>query len=177
MRALVIYGSIEGQTHAIADTIAAIVRDQGWEAEAMDGIHPPHAVDPSTFDLVILGAPIHVGKHPQEIRDLVRHHRDALNGMPSVFFSVSLSAAGNDRERADAERCLNEFLEETGWRPAIHEIVAGALRYQDYGMFKRFLMKHVMKEGGHDTDTSRNHEYTDWQQVHDLALKAVALAT
>ena len=37
---------------------------------------------------------------------------------------------------------------------------AGALRYRDYGLLKRLMMKWIARQEGGDTDTSRNYEYT-----------------
>lgn len=88
--------------------------------------------------------------------------------MPSAFFSVSLSAAGDDT-RADAERCLQEFVEETGWTPEQAELVAGALKYTQYNWLKRFIMKKISASAGGDTDTSQDFEYTDWAQVERFA--------
>jgi menaquinone-dependent protoporphyrinogen oxidase len=40
--------------------------------------------------------------------------------------------------------------------------VAGALLYTQYGLLKRFIMKLIVKRQGGSTDTSVDHEYTDW---------------
>jgi len=165
---LIVYASTEGQTRKIAEYMAERVRESGWSADAVElGTDP----DPGAYDAVIVGASIHMGQHPEALAAYCAAHRKALQTRPCAFFSVSLSAAGDETERADARRCLNEFLEEADWHPSLAEIVAGALRYRDYGWLKRWLMRRLMKKAGHETDTSRNHEYTDWDQVAEIARK------
>jgi menaquinone-dependent protoporphyrinogen oxidase len=41
---------------------------------------------------VIVGASIHMGKHDDYVLDFVRENRDALECLPSAFFSVSMAA-------------------------------------------------------------------------------------
>jgi menaquinone-dependent protoporphyrinogen oxidase len=50
-------------------------------------------------------------------------------------------------------------------------LFGGALVYRQYGFFKRLMMKKIVsdKPGGLSTDTSRDHEYTDWDQVARFA--------
>ena len=58
--------------------------------------------------------------------------------------------------------------------------IAGALQYREYDVFTRTLMRLKMRSGGHPTDPSHDHEYTDWDSVerfgHACAELAVAQA-
>ncbi len=45
------------------------------------------------------------------------------------------------------------------------EMIAGALKYTQYNWFIRWVMKGIARKEGGSTDTSRDHEYTDWRQV------------
>lgn len=67
-----------------------------------------------------------------------------------------------------ARECLDEFLKQTGLSPNKSDIFAGALLYRRYGFFKRLLMKWIVSRKGGDTDTSRDYEYTDWDQVTEF---------
>jgi len=90
--------------------------------------------------------------------------------LPSAFFSVSLTASvEDDAERAVAEAVIEEFLADTGWHPNLTATVPGAVQYSKYGPIKRFVMKRISKNAGKETDTSRDHEYTDWEDVEDFA--------
>ena len=63
-----------------------------------------------------------------------------LERLPSAFFSVSLAAHGDTEE---AEGYVEEFEQETGWRPAKVALFGGALLYTQYGFVKRHLMKRI----------------------------------
>jgi menaquinone-dependent protoporphyrinogen oxidase len=92
--------------------------------------------------------------------------------MPAAFLSVTMSEAGAERTDAtprehaqfatDVQRVTDQFFAETGWHPQYVKPVAGALLYTQYNVLIRFVMKHIAKASGGDTDTSRNYDYTDW---------------
>jgi len=160
------YGTTEGQTAKIAEYIADVVRAHGHEADAVD--IKDAAADLDSYDGVIVGASIHMGKHDKHVRDYVQENRDALTRLPAALFSVSLAAHG---DHAEAERYVEEFEQETGWRPTHVALFGGALLYTHYGFVKRHLMKKIAgdKPGGLGTDTSRDYVYTEWDGVKQFA--------
>ena len=167
MKILILYGTTEGHTTRIAEHLAEVVRARG---NAVDAVHLKRAQDVllDGYDAVIVGGSIHMGKHEDSVRDFVVKNRVALEGLPSAFFSVSLAAHG---DMANAEAYVENFEQETGWRPAQVGLFSGALLYRQYGFFKRLMMKKIVssKPGGLSTDTARDHEYTDWEQVTGFA--------
>jgi menaquinone-dependent protoporphyrinogen oxidase len=74
----------------------------------------------------------------------------------------------------EVQAIVNRFLLTTGWRPTITKNVAGALLYRKYGWLKRWVMKRITAKAGGNTDTSRNWDYTDW---NDIRLFAERFAT
>jgi menaquinone-dependent protoporphyrinogen oxidase len=48
-------------------------------------------------------------------------------------------------------------------------MIAGALMYSKYPLPVKWLMKGIARKAGEDTDTSRDYEYTDWEQVRQYA--------
>jgi menaquinone-dependent protoporphyrinogen oxidase len=129
------------------------------------GNHPRdfHAGD---FDGVIIGGSIIAGRHQPALVRFVRAHRGVLNETPSAFFSVSGSAASPlATERAKARQLVDVFLDETGWHPALSETIGGAMAYTKYNPIMRWFIKRSVKAAGGPTDTSRDHEMTDWSQV------------
>jgi menaquinone-dependent protoporphyrinogen oxidase len=64
---------------------------------------------------------------------------------------------------------MSEFTGALGWQPPLTASFAGALKYTQYSWLKRELMKHIAKKEGGATDTSQDHEYTDWNHVRDFA--------
>ena len=161
-RILIPYGTTEGLTARISEYVADVVRGHGHEANALDikGSESPRT---DAYDAVIVGASIHMGKHEDYVLDFVRENRDALERLPSAFFSVSMAAHDNPEE---AEGYIEEFVRETGWRPARVGLFGGALLYTHYGFIKRHLMKKIARDKGNpDTDTSRDYIYTEWDGV------------
>lgn len=174
--ALVVYASTHGHTAKIAARIAQAMREQGLDVDLRDVAHAADAW-PGRYDLVVVGASLHKERHQQEIADWVTHCRDALQQCPSVFFSVSLSAAEDtDEARAATQRCIDEFCVHTGWTPGRTERIAGCLQYREYDVFTRQLMRLLMKRMGHPTDASHDYDYTDWNAVDHLGREIAALA-
>jgi menaquinone-dependent protoporphyrinogen oxidase len=164
---LIAYGTTEGQTGRIADSIADAIRDQGHDAQAVD-LKRTKDLTLNGYDAVIVGGSIHMGKHEEHVRDFVQSNRVTLERLPSAFFSVSLAAHG-DLENARAY--VENFGQETGWHPTQVGLFSGALLYRQYGIVKRLMMKKIVRDkpGGLSTDTSRDHEYTDWDEVKRFA--------
>ena len=88
-----------------------------------------------------------------------------MSRLPTVFFSVSLSATGSDLP--GARKCADAFLHETGWFPSMVRLTAGALMYSRYGFLTRWLMRRIARKAGGGTDTSRDYEYTDWAKLRE----------
>jgi len=173
-RIAVLYDTTEGQTAKIAGKVAEVIKGLGHEVVLVAVRALPENFELDRFEGVILGGSIHVGKHSATVVEFVKRNHHSLQAVPSAFFSVSLSAAGKtDRQQQNAHRCLDAFLAETGWNPQMTATIAGALRYREYGFFKRMALKWIAKQEGGDTDTSKNYEYTDWQQVDDFTREFV----
>ena len=162
---LIAYDTTEGQTRKIAQRIADALSRNGKNVQVIDIRRPPTGFTLDGYDAIVIGASIHMSKHSRQLTEFVRRHIARLNAVPSGFLSVSLSAAGSEREQADASRFVEEFLVQTGWNPAIKATFAGGLLYREYGFLKRWMMKKIARGAGKDTDTSKNHEYTDWNAV------------
>jgi menaquinone-dependent protoporphyrinogen oxidase len=112
-----------------------------------------------------------MGKHERYVLDYVREYRGTLERLPSAFFSVSLAARDNTEEaRKEVEGYIEQFVQQTGWRPNKVGLFPGALLYTQYGFFKRWIMKKIARDKGNpDTDTSRDYVYTDWNSVRGFA--------
>lgn len=167
MKILILYGTTEGHTARIAEYLADVIRGGGHLADAVDLKQAQDGLLDG-YDAAIVGGSIHMGKHEDSVRDFVVMNRVALERRPSAFFSVSLAAHG---DMANAQAYVENFEQETGWRPAQVGLFSGALLYRQYGFFKRLMMKKIVssKPGGLSTDTSRDHDYTDWEQVKGFA--------
>jgi menaquinone-dependent protoporphyrinogen oxidase len=177
---LVLYGTTEGQTRKIAEFIGAALRKRGCLAVVLDSASPEADRISPSYAGAILGGSLHQGKHQAALEHFVRAHAGWLASIPTAFFSVSLAAAGADEEEhAEAKRLAEQFIADTGLKPVASRCIAGALKYTQYDFMKRFVMKMIAKREGGSTDTSRDHEYTDWSDVErfvDEFLSAASLA-
>jgi menaquinone-dependent protoporphyrinogen oxidase len=175
-RVLVVYGTSYGQTAKIARRIAAVLIASGDRVMLRPADDIPPGTTPQDFDGVVVGASVVVGRHQRAARRFARRHRAALNDMPSAFFSVSASAASFDEQgRSRARECSTAFLRDTGWYPPLTESIAGAIKYPRYNPIVRWLMRRICAQTGGPTDTSRDHELTDWAQVDRFATSFGAL--
>lgn len=167
----VFYATSEGQTRRIAERIAGQIRKHGLDSRTV----PIGSADASQIDWAqvrgtAIGASLHLQRHQQEAVAFARAESQRLSAIPSLFFSVSLAAASTRASEVEAARRLaQQFATDTGWRPFRVATVAGRLAYTQYNWFVRLLMRRIaVKEGG-SSDTTRDHEYTDWKQVEELA--------
>ncbi|WP_254544801.1 flavodoxin domain-containing protein [Halomarina pelagica] len=167
---LVFYGTSQGQTAKIADRIVGVLRDRGHTAEAIDAGQLSDDFELTEYDAVLVGASIHGGKHQPEVRTLVTTDREDLTTRPTGFCQMCLTATRPDEEsQAEAAGYVTAFVEDTGWQPDRIVIFGGALRYSEYGFLKRLVLKQLTKDITGDTDTSRDYEYTDWDEVETFA--------
>ena len=171
---LLAYATKEGQTGKIAGAIADTLEELGHAATTVDVAGNGNAA-PSDYDAAILGASIHAGKHQTDLVDFARQNRDAAP-RPGGFFQVCLSAAASDESRrSEVDEYLENFLTQTEWDPDLTATFAGAIRYSAYGFLKRMMMKRIARDATGDTDTERDYEYTDWEQVEAFAREFASL--
>jgi menaquinone-dependent protoporphyrinogen oxidase len=169
-RILAVYGTAYGQTEKIVRRMAARLIEGGHTVTVVKGDELPPALSLDDHDAFLIGASVIAGRHQRYMRAFVRRHLSRLNAAPSAFVSVCGSAAGaTAKERELAQSYVAQFLRETGWRPRLTTSVAGAIAYTRYGFFLRWIVKRMSGRTGGPTDTSRDHELTDWQVVDAFA--------
>jgi len=172
-RFLVLYATREGQTARVAGRIAEHLRAAGAEVSLVDAANTltADALELARFDRLVFGASMHAGGLEKELVDFVNDREDAIRRRARSLFVVLLSAAAKDaalREEwlGDARKKIEAQLRV----PFEHvEMIAGALRYSKYPLPLRWMMRRIARKAGEDTDTSRDYEYTDWEQVRRYA--------
>ena len=166
VRILICYGTTEGHTKKVAEYIADKVREQDIHVELHNVTATGSGQVEQTYDGVFVGASVHQAKHQPAVKQFVANNAELLRSVPSVFFSVSLEASlPGEEHQAEAEGYIEKFLQEADWAPDERWSVAGALRYTEHDFLKRLLMKLIAKRKGQSTDTSTDHEYTDWEEL------------
>jgi|SRR6185312_8521379 len=172
MKILIVYGTTEGQTRKIASFLKE-------EAEKLE--HQVNLADstgtlplPTGYDVVLIGASLHAHKYQSSVFHYIKNNAEALNKVKSGFFSVSLTAAGEDTESwKELETITSSFLKDTGWNVKHIEQVAGALLYTKYDFLKKLIMRMISKRSGGQTDTSGDYEYTNWDKVKGFLEKVL----
>jgi menaquinone-dependent protoporphyrinogen oxidase len=167
---LIAYGTTEGYTRKIAEFIADEIRRYGHEADVIDTAGAPAQQVPPIYAGAILGGSLHAGRYQSSLAHFIKANLEWLAAIPTAFFSVGLAVVGDDRAmRAEAEQQAERFLADTGLRPGMVRHIAGALLFTQYDFFKRVIMRSIARRSGHDTDTSHDTEYTDWDDVRRFA--------
>ena len=173
---LIVYGTDEGQTATVAEYIETVLTDRGHDVttryvtEMSDSI-----VD--DIDAVLVGSPVINRKHLSEVVAFIDRNREALAAKPTAFFQLSFaSAIPSDWARDGAQEWVDDLIERTGWQPDRVGLFAGAVKYTRYGPFTRLFFKLFSAVTTGDTDTSRDYEYTDWDEVEAFAADSAALA-
>lgn len=175
MKTLILFHSKYGQTRKIAQRIGQTILDRATQTNSnvwLDMIEIndlPDEFSLDNFDVVILGSPIYTGRHSGALANFIKSHRVQLKDMQTGFFSVSLSASGDEKQKSDARNCMDRFLARCEWQPSIKTIFGGELAYRKYGWFTRWMMKRIVRRAGGDLDTTQNYEYTRWEDVVEFA--------
>lgn len=168
-RVLIVYGTTDGHTRKIAGAIAETLRSTGLDVEVVNarGAFDPK---PEDYEGVIVAASVRGGTYRREVRRWVRSHAAALGGRPTAFVSVCLGVLNQSpKTNKVLAGIMTRFFDETGWRPPVTKIVAGALLYTRYNWVIRWIMRRIAARARGDTDTTRDYEYTDWADLRVFA--------
>lgn len=169
-RILILYDTSYGHTKKIAEIISSEIKKKNHFVEAVDVSMFPHEVCPDIYDGVIVGAAVYAGSYSGSIVRWVKANAEFLNKMPSAFFSVCLGILQDDpKVQKDLRNVIANFFKKTGWHPGRWSIFAGALAYTKYNFVIKWFMRRIAKKAGGSTDTSSDHEYTDWEEVSKFA--------
>jgi menaquinone-dependent protoporphyrinogen oxidase len=165
------YVSKHGQTQKIAQFLGECFRDRDWDVyvtDLHDGAGTPQV---SSFSAVLVGAPIYMKRYPKEVRRFVARHREELMALPTTgFFSTCLTATPHTQEAyLESLRPLREFLDEVSWTPQWIASFPGAVNFREYCPLVAWILKRICRKAGGPTDTSRDYEFTRWDEVARFA--------
>ena len=177
MKSLILFHSKYGQTQKIAEQIADILNSTSLSVVIHNFSHLETTFSIEDYDLIVIGAPIYTSQYSRPLARFVTKNLDSLQGKITAFFSVSLAAAGDEKQRNEAIKCMNTFLRQVQWKPSLKTSFAGGLPYRKYNWFIRWLMKRIVRKAGGETDTSKNYEYTNWKAVASFAKELAKTVT
>ncbi len=175
---LVLYATREGHTQKVAERVARVLGEQGFDV-ALHDVREVGAPNWENYQAAILAASIHVGRHEREMVQFVKRRRAELERLPTAFLSVSMAeadaenvardAAIREQAEADVEKAIEKFIADTGWTPGETRAVAGALPYTKLNFIVRFLLRRIVETKGGPTDTSHDYVFTDWPALDRFA--------
>jgi menaquinone-dependent protoporphyrinogen oxidase len=166
MNIALIYASRHGHTATVAERVAAACAREGVQCDVFAASDLSSRFSIEQYDGLIVAGPLYYGRHSRKLEDFaLRNHR--LSSIPSAMLSISASAI-SEKTLPDAEAAVDSFESRTGWHPDKRLCVAGALAYRQYNFLTRWLMKRIAAKHGGETDTSRNHVYTNWTQLDEF---------
>lgn len=155
---LVVYGSKHGMTAEIAERIAEVIREAGFE---VDVIEAAKAGGPSGYLAVVLGAGVYAGMWRRSAAKYLKAHEAELAGMPVWLFSSGPTGTGA------LEKLLSGWTFPTGLRPIADRIrprgvtvFRGAFDAKQAGFFERWIMKKVKAASG---------DFRDWPAIESWA--------
>jgi menaquinone-dependent protoporphyrinogen oxidase len=175
-RILVLYGTSHGQTAKIARALAARLTANGADADVEDVAFSDPC--PADYDAIVVAASVHARGYQRTVGQWLRDHVKDFDNRPTAFLSVCLSVRSKiEKSRDEARAIPQRYVESLGWKPTIVKPVAGALPYTKYNLLTRWIMRRIAAAEGGDTDTSRDYEYTDWQDLRAFADRFAAIVT
>lgn len=169
---LILYATVYGQAERIARHIAAIAA----AAAVPTVVRNVRDASPSDLDAcgrVIVVASVRFGRHARAITRFVKANRARLDAIRSTAF-VSVSGSAIDpATRPEAEQYARDFFRTTGWTPLRYELFGGAVTFTRYNALIRFITRRTLAVKGKTLDTTRDHDFTDWEAVTRFAREFV----
>jgi menaquinone-dependent protoporphyrinogen oxidase len=163
---LIVYSTTEGQTRKIAAFLRDVAEELDIDVSLYEASHVP--LSPFTYDRVIITGSIHMNAYQSQLTHYIKEHARGLNKVPSMFISVSLTAADEDPEAwNELEKVTYDWLSESGWKPTRIYFAAGALRYTRYNYFKRYIMRQIARKTDKPINVDQDYEFTDWESLKD----------
>ena len=168
MDVAILYASVEGHTQKIAETIAKQIEEDGINATLVN-VNQPGLFDLASVDAAILCAPIHIGRYPAAFVKYIQNWKSTLKTLRTALITISLAIMSkNKEEKVEAESFPEELFAATGWNADRLYNAGGALKYMEYGFFKRWIMRRIAKKEGGPVDVTRDHELTDWKELAEF---------
>lgn len=123
-------------------------------------------IDLNHYDLVIIGAPVYGQRFSMDLVQWAKTFSAALHTKMCVLYTVSGNAGDLRPEaRAADDMLLKKFMNETGLNPTYVASFGGAIHYTKYNFLMKLVMRAISRRANGSTDTTRDLELTNWNQV------------
>jgi menaquinone-dependent protoporphyrinogen oxidase len=161
-KVLVAYASKYGSTGGVAD---AIGKELCSKDVAADVVLIKNANNISSYQGVIVGSPIYMGKWMSEAADFVKKNKESLRKVPLAYFLVGMTLARHPEKRAEALSYMDPILKAV---PEIEPVgigtFAGAMDYNNLSWInKKILASKGSPEG----------DFRDWDAIRAWAREPI----
>jgi menaquinone-dependent protoporphyrinogen oxidase len=162
-KVLVAYASKYGSTGGIADTIGKELCSKEVTA---DVLLIKNVSNISSYQAVVIGSPVYMGKWMSEAVDFLKENRDILRQVPVAYFLVCMTLAQpTEKKRAEVLSYMDPVLKAV---PEIKPVgigtFAGALHYDNLS----WLNKKILKSKG-----TPEGDFRDWNTIRVWAREPV----
>lgn len=162
-RVLVTYASKYGSTGGVADVIG---KELCSREVATDVVLIRNASNVSSYQGVVIGSAIYMGKWMSEAVDFVKKNKDILRQVPVAYFLVCMTLSRpTDKNRAEVLAYMDPILKAVPEiRPVGIGTFAGALDYNNLSwLYKKILKFKGAPEG----------DFRDWNAIRAWAQEPV----
>lgn len=141
-KALVAYASKRGSTAEIAEAVAAVLRESGFE---VDCVEAGTVAELDGYDAVVLGSAVYMRRWRGDARHFLRRHRDALAQLPLwIFSSGPTGDPARDNAAWTEPRRTIEQAERLGARD--HVVFGGRVPTEPHGFAERGMAENTAPE-------------------------------
>lgn len=161
LKNLLIYSTHDGQTLKIAKVIA---QDLSGDTQVVS-LEDAFSLDLADYDKVLIGASIRYGHFNKQLYRFIEANKEVLMAKQAAFYSVNLTARKEGKDTPEGSSYIQKFLQKSNWQPSMIGVFAGALYYPRYKFVDRMMIKLIMTLTKGETDTSKEVEYTNWDNV------------
>jgi menaquinone-dependent protoporphyrinogen oxidase len=144
-KALIIYGSHYGATANTGEEIASTLQKEGLQVNVVNA-KEEKVTDISTYDLVIVGSGIEIGKWRKETEVFLKRFQKDLANKKLAFFvscgasSVALNDGKPEEMAKNKEAYLNKEADKFGLKPMAFGFFGGIYDYNRMSWFVKFIL-------------------------------------
>jgi menaquinone-dependent protoporphyrinogen oxidase len=153
-RVLVAYASKYGATAEIAEKIGQVLRQAGLQADILPA---DRTVAPSTYQAVVLGSAVYIGRWRREAVKFVKTHEELLAGKPVWLFSSGPTGEGDPADLLQGWRfpgTLQSSVDKI--QPRDIAVFHGAVNLDDLNFVEKWMLKNVKSPVG---------DFRDWEAI------------
>lgn len=153
-KVLVAYATKYGATAEIAERIGQVLRQTGLQADILPA---DQAGDPSTYQAVVLGSAVYIGRWRKEAARFLKANEDVLAGQRVWLFSSGPTGEGDPVELTQGWRypgSLQPSIDKI--RPRDIAVFHGAVNPDDLNFLERWILKNVQTPVG---------DFRDWEAI------------